>query len=207
MPETVYTYSIASDTAAGLLNIPALDYQIRHANPGIVSGALVLIAQDEDALELTFTEAIDAGDKTRLDGLVAVHDGQSVPVSVVMHSAHIINQKTITGTVWEDLGGAVTRPEVFAPLPQLSARLAFAVNVPAQGLDLRFLERDEDGTERELATWNETDTAGGWRFLELDAAGATPGTHEYVAQARLPSAGPNAEIRSTSLSLIKTVGV
>lgn len=205
MPETIYTHSVATDTPNGKVDVATLDYELRRLDPPIVSAALCYVAQDGDDINCCYEDALDAGDQTALASAIGVHAGDPLPQSHVIASAHVVSADTVSGTVWADVGGVVTRPEAFAPLPELSARVTMAIQVPSQAMDLRLIERDEDQTEREMGSWNELDTAGGWRFVQYDVTGATPGTHEYVLQAKLSAGGSNGEVRSCSFSLIRTV--
>ena len=72
MAETKYTYSVASDTANGAVDLMSLENEIRSSailtshNRNDVSG---------DVLDIWFNDAISAGDKTTLDGIVAAHQG------------------------------------------------------------------------------------------------------------------------------------
>ena len=208
MSETVYSFAISTDTMNGALDAGALDFQIRRSPVLIMSGALMFVSQDgPDAMSVAYSDALDANDEATLNAIVAAHDGAAVPTTTLIQTAHVTSQADVTSTSWKDIGGVVTRPEVFGPLPELVARLSFAILVPGQGVELRFTERNEDASEAVLGSWTEPDSAAAWRFVELDTTTApSPGVHEYVLQARLAVGGQNGELRSVSLSLIRVEG-
>ena len=72
MAETKYTYSIANDTANGLLAADSLDKSIRDSAIVIALGSVAALG---DVLDITMKGALTTGDKTILDGIVAAHDG------------------------------------------------------------------------------------------------------------------------------------
>lgn len=60
-----YTYSIANDMPGGVVNPSNLKREIDASS---ITTALLRIDTDDDALKLTFAEALSSGDKTTLDG-------------------------------------------------------------------------------------------------------------------------------------------
>ncbi len=69
----IYTYSIANDTANGLVHSGRL-HVAEIATSAIVE-PIAGIHTEGDVLDIEFPNALSAGDKTVLDGIVAAHDG------------------------------------------------------------------------------------------------------------------------------------
>jgi hypothetical protein len=72
MANTDYIYSIANDTASGVVHPKSLDLAVRtsaivHALEGLTIGG--------DVLTITMKDALSTGDETTLDGLVTAHTG------------------------------------------------------------------------------------------------------------------------------------
>lgn len=75
MAETNYDYVISTDTANGKVAVDALEKAIR--------GSAIIIALKYattlgDDLDVTFKDALSAGDETILNGLVSAHDGEPI---------------------------------------------------------------------------------------------------------------------------------
>jgi len=77
MAVTKYTYSISADTVNGIVASDRLTEEI--GTSSIVTG-LDHIDTVDDTLDIWMKEAISAGDKTTLDGIVAAHDGTLLSV-------------------------------------------------------------------------------------------------------------------------------
>jgi hypothetical protein len=89
MPETKYTYSVASDMPGGAINAGNLLAELSISS---IVTALERIDLDGDVLDIIYKDALSAGDKTTLDGdatgpaggLLAAHDNSpSAPRQVV----------------------------------------------------------------------------------------------------------------------------
>lgn len=97
MPETSYTYSIASDFPATGLNVDGLKDDIQKS--AIVT-ALERIDVLGDACSIVFKDALSSGDKTLLDndtsgpagGIIAAHSGKP-PASMVTDGVHLVTSK------------------------------------------------------------------------------------------------------------------
>ena len=76
MAVTKYTYSIADDTANGTLALSKLSDEIKASS--IVTGE-DHIESLGDVLDIYMKDALSAGDKTILDGVVTAHDGVQDP--------------------------------------------------------------------------------------------------------------------------------
>lgn len=72
MAQTKYTYSIAGDTANGILAAGALKEEIGSSS---IITALDYISSLGDVLDVYMKDALSTGDKTTLDGVVAAHEG------------------------------------------------------------------------------------------------------------------------------------
>lgn len=77
MAETTFTYSIASDTANAKVNSPKL---IEAVEASSITVALNRIDTDGDDLKVVFDSSLSSGEETTLGGLIAVHDGEPIPV-------------------------------------------------------------------------------------------------------------------------------
>lgn len=94
--ETTYTYSIASDFPGGLVDTGNLVFEIQASAITIALKSVIkdLNGDDSDRIDITFKDALPAGDKTILDGdatgpsggLIAVHNAtvtdDPTPVSI-----------------------------------------------------------------------------------------------------------------------------
>lgn len=98
MPDTDYTYSLASDFSSGL-NSSRLDAQIRTSAIRI---ALAGVSASGDSVVVTFRDALDPSDESILDDVVAVHDGTPLPQEPT--------PVVITGMTTEDKIGVNTYP-------------------------------------------------------------------------------------------------
>ena len=84
MPETDYTFSVASDMPGGAVNLVKLDAEIIAS---AIATALTRTRTDVDVLTITFDDALSAGDETILHGditgpaggLLAAHDNGEIP--------------------------------------------------------------------------------------------------------------------------------
>lgn len=99
MPETKYTYSIQNDITAQEVSGSNLEDEI-HAS-SIVTAFDRLLATG-DVLDLFFKDALSAGDKTILDGVVQNHDpvevfDTTVPVKVVEQPPIAAGTITLSG--------------------------------------------------------------------------------------------------------------
>lgn len=84
MPETSYTYSIASDFPNGQVHAGNLDLEIRNSSIASALKYVVINPDDDDVdrVDVVFKKALTAGEKTVLDndatapsgGLIAAHD-------------------------------------------------------------------------------------------------------------------------------------
>lgn len=75
MSETIYAYSIASDTENAKVDSPKLVTEITNSS---ITISLTRIDTSGDDLSIIFDSAISGGEETTLDGLVAAHDGEPV---------------------------------------------------------------------------------------------------------------------------------
>jgi hypothetical protein len=73
---STYSYSITGDTANGTLSPEKLVDEI---NGSSIDNVLLSVEHDGDDLDIIFDAALDAGEQTILDGLVAAHDGIPYP--------------------------------------------------------------------------------------------------------------------------------
>ena len=78
MAETTYTYSITNDTANGVATTQSL---VTEVQASAIVTALDRIDTAGDDLNVVFKDALSAGDKTILDGLVSSHQGEPVPAT------------------------------------------------------------------------------------------------------------------------------
>lgn len=69
---TKYTYSVANDTANGVVAVDRLEVEIERSS---IASELSYVRAVGDGLEAAFLSALSAGDETTLDSLVAAHDG------------------------------------------------------------------------------------------------------------------------------------
>ena len=74
MAATKYTYSIADDTANGIVNSDSLSEEISNSN---IVTALDYVESSEDVLDVWFKDSLSTGDETILDSLVDAHTGAS----------------------------------------------------------------------------------------------------------------------------------
>lgn len=72
----IYTYSIANDTAIGLVHSGRL--HIAEIATSAIAEPITGIHTEGDVLDIEFPNALSAGDKTVLDGIIAAHDGTIV---------------------------------------------------------------------------------------------------------------------------------
>ncbi len=77
MAATKYTYSISGDFPNQKVDISRLDREIR-SSPDIVH-ALDYIGTTGDACDIWFKTALDSGEQTALDAIVAAHSGDPIP--------------------------------------------------------------------------------------------------------------------------------
>lgn len=75
MAQTKYTYSIANDTANGVLAADALKSEYEASS---IITALDYISSLGDVLDIYTKDALSTGDKTTLDGVVSNHTGTSL---------------------------------------------------------------------------------------------------------------------------------
>ena len=73
-----FSYTISTDTANGLLHEAALHKQIKDS---AIESPLDRVDSDADNLTVHFTSDLSAGDETLLDGVVAAHDGEALPLA------------------------------------------------------------------------------------------------------------------------------
>jgi len=73
MAETTYTHSIADDTLNGQWDQAKYGQEIRNSRQ-LMKGFVSAVEDDGD-IKTTFANALDAGEETFLDNLVAAHDG------------------------------------------------------------------------------------------------------------------------------------
>lgn len=92
MAETKYTYSIATDTANALLASDSLEKSIRES---AILHALASVVSLGDVLDISFRDAISAGDKTTLDGLVSAHTGVALEQVIIQRNQTIIGTDVI----------------------------------------------------------------------------------------------------------------
>ena len=113
MPETTYTYSVASDTANGSVASGALFEEIE--------ATAIVIALDDvkveaDVLDIVFKDALSTGDKTLLDGAVSAHDGvetEEPPQAVkIQETAMAERQLKLQGVRFEADLNAVTTHDI-----------------------------------------------------------------------------------------------
>jgi len=76
MAATKYTYSISGDFPNHKVDSTRLSREIDYSS---ISTALSHINTVDDDCDIWFVDALSAGDKTTLDGLVAVHSGEPMP--------------------------------------------------------------------------------------------------------------------------------
>jgi len=87
MADTKYTYSVATDTAQGVVDLGALEHEIQDSD--ISSAAYLFVSNTEDVLDIWFDGALSAGDETTLDGVVAAHLG--LPLDIATTGGIIID--------------------------------------------------------------------------------------------------------------------
>lgn len=99
MANQAYPYSIADDTANGLLAEDALTKSIQES--AIVT-ALDGINTDDDDLSVVFKDILSSGDETTLDGLIAAHDGAPIsePIMPTDTDGVPLSRTKITKTGW-----------------------------------------------------------------------------------------------------------
>lgn len=96
MPETTYTYSIASDIPAGEVALGRLQQEIQAS---AILTALKGINRNDDVLDVIFKDALSAGDKTLLDGdttgpaggLIGAHTGEPLPNPATVDGKPIVH--------------------------------------------------------------------------------------------------------------------
>lgn len=80
---TTYDYSVTADTLNGAVSLSALEVAIRASSivTALDGSYTDKATKPEPRLHIVFKDALSAGDKTTLDGLVAAHDGNPLPDS------------------------------------------------------------------------------------------------------------------------------
>lgn len=88
MPETTYNYTISTQTANGAVANVELKNEIE-ASAIVTALKAGGIARSGDSLDITFKDAISAGDEVILTSVVAAHQGvAAVPVQVLVTKVH-----------------------------------------------------------------------------------------------------------------------
>ena len=85
MAQTKYTYSIANDTLNAKADLAALEVEVR--------GSAIITAHDYtqalgDVLDIYMKDAVSAGDKTILDGIISTHTGDSIAEEHTLVDVH-----------------------------------------------------------------------------------------------------------------------
>lgn len=152
-PFWTYTYSIAGDTANGVVDSDRLTMEIEDS---AIAAALLHIDIFGDVLTLYFDASLSSGDETTLDGLVAAHDGAELrslvdvtvdpPLEpVVPGSSKVVANdrpaiEIATGTTgWAASWGIW--PLVQFSKAQLRARIAFILKESGSGSNVRIAAR------------------------------------------------------------------
>lgn len=107
MALTDYHYSVSGDFPNDKVNLDALTYQIEHSS---ISTALDHIRVTGDDCWIWFVDALSVDDQTTLDGLVAAHDGEPLPLPTEQMAEDVDEEQT-SNTSWQDKVVLVTVPE------------------------------------------------------------------------------------------------
>jgi hypothetical protein len=83
MAATTYTYSILNDTANAKAAGDALDEEIRQSSIVTALDGVSVAVSAADNIDVTMKDALSAGDKTILDGVIAAHAGE--PLAATDH--------------------------------------------------------------------------------------------------------------------------
>lgn len=108
MPQTTYNYDLQLDFPNQAINEDVLTAEIQGSS---ISTPLVGISVSGDDVDIIFQDALSAGDKTTLDGLVAAHQG--VPFSDTVQRAFSEGESQTTSTDYQEKLSLST-----GPLPQ-----------------------------------------------------------------------------------------
>lgn len=140
MPQTTYPYSILNDFPSGLVELSKFDVEIRNS---AITTSLVRIDTNGDLIEVVFSDALSAGEKTILDGditgpaggLIAAHDN-TLPTFRKTADQSVSNSTTLVSD--SELKFIVTTNEkldfkfvVFFNLAGTASGIKLAVNAPA----------------------------------------------------------------------------
>lgn len=165
--------------------------------------AQVSVSDDGSQVTVEFPSAIN---QSVLDAVVAAHAGDPLPQTPRFHaSSKLVEQeRDITQTDWEDVGGVVTNPWFFM-LDALKAMGRVIGDVQSDGtVDGRVVLGD---TPDVVGTFQIADTSGAWaRFSYTTDPGYSYPTEETLFRLQMKRGTASAaKVRYTSLILLEAL--
>jgi hypothetical protein len=197
----VYTYSIANDTAEGVVDYGRLlDEILAEAptipNPSDVSG-------EGDDLRITFGSELDSEEEDALDVVVSNHTGAAQTVANFCACSKIVDDElAITeDDTWQELGGFVTTIGFFiSDASKAQGRVVGSYKTDGDGAELRLV--NSSGSLMTTA-FDCGDTSSAWATMQFSTDVDPVLTIDtYILEGRLNGA-TSASVRFTSASLLE----
>lgn len=170
MPETTYTYSKTTDFAAGV-NVGLLHAAIEDEAGITVALDRIRAVSDEDAVSIVFADALSAGEKTTLDGLVAAHVGYPT-MEFVASTKLFAGEQIIVSPTYAEVEGVVTNVGFFIPdLTKAIGRVTLLVKTVGAGAELKLVETEPDLSDPVDVSAAQVlpDTVGAWQMYQFNS--------------------------------------
>ncbi len=203
MPQTDYDYPV-TDTLYDTCAVGKLAADIT-THPWITETLISVTMPDVNTIRIRFAAALSTLEESRVDGMVAGHDGVDVMITRTMSRAMIGLDRALT-VGWATLNGFAIDPlELTGTVSRLVARLSGEWKASSLGAELQISETTDAGDEDKFAAPIPIpDTGGVWQTFAVDSdvalrEGAPPNIYRLLG--RRAGAGATT-IRYCELALI-----
>ena len=198
-----YTYSILNGTLNGNVILGKLHEEIESS--GLV-GVLKRLDKDEDVLDIIYQDALTAGDKTLLDGIVAMHSDVTVLENVTRLATNreIHSQSTINVYI-ERHSIEYTSPYPWHKIAVvIFSSCEISVEKNRKKAHVRIVHVDPVETETVINEWEKEALSGEWIPLTgFHVMLLAPGTHTFRIDYRAAD-DSSIDIRRSRLFITET---
>lgn len=199
-----YEYTIASEVPAGKVQAETLSGAIKASSS--IAKTLEDVTVDSGICYITFADALDAAEKTALDGIVAAHPGYGTDVIYHTSSTVLSGEAEITAdTDWDEIGEVFTNPSFFLKdnLANGKGRVVCMAKTTGAGAQLRLVE--SNGSDVVVASYDVPNTSGSWASAKFFTTVASrQGDQLYRLEGRRNGATA-LSVRGASISLLEFV--
>ncbi len=207
-------YPLSAFIVGNGVNLAVFDASCRAASFAPKFLGLVPVGAPLTDLDVMLNAALDTGEKTALDGIVAAHDGTATPGFEIVWAGQILNGVRTCDDIdpaWTEMASTVGSPDALVQdLALAQGQFVGDYKTSAGGCKIRLVEEKDGAADVVLVESNIPNTSDVWKrdAAVLTEPSVTPfraGRNRYRLEMQRPDAGTTCSLRDAGFRLGKVI--